>query len=270
LLGTAAALPAALRAAFNRPLGVQVYTVRTLMPDKGEATLRAIAAIGYKEVEINFDDAKKYASVLKETGLKATGSHIQGDPHKAQMFDEFIAQAKELGIPAIGVPYVNVLKSEDPAKFWTRFIDSLNDSGERCKKAGLTFYYHHHNFEFDPKFRAIDLMYEKLSKNVKLEIDCFWASVAGTDPAAMIEKWSGRLFGLHLKDKSKDMPNSYDTSKVKHEEFLEVGSGSIDWSKVLKTAERSGVQHYYVEQDFTPGDPIESLRKSYNYLRKVS
>ncbi len=113
-------------------------------------------------------------------------------------------------------------------------------------------------------------MYEKLSKNVKLEIDCFWASVAGTDPAAMIEKWSGRLFGLHLKDKSKDMPNSYDTSKVKHEEFLEVGSGSIDWSKVLKTAERSGVQHYYVEQDFTPGDPIESLRKSYNYLRKVS
>ncbi len=115
LLGTAAALPAALRAAFNRPLGVQVYTVRTLMPDKGEATLRAIAAIGYKEVEINFDDAKKYASVLKETGLKATGSHIQGDPHKAQMFDEFIAQAKELGIPAIGVPYVYFLKSEDPA-----------------------------------------------------------------------------------------------------------------------------------------------------------
>jgi sugar phosphate isomerase/epimerase len=257
-------------AAFDRPLGVQVYTVRSLMPTKGEAALRAIAAIGYKEVEINFDDAKKYAAVLKETGLKATGSHIQGDPNRAQKLEEFIAQAKELGIPAIGVPYVAVPQDADPADFWARFIDGLNRNGEDCRRAGLTFYYHHHNFEFDPRFRAIDMMHEKLTKDVKLEIDCFWASVAGTDPASLIEKWNGRLFALHLKDKGKDMPNAYQTNKVKHEEFLEVGAGSIDWSKVLKDAARAGVRHYYVEQDFTPGDPIESLKKSYAYLRKVS
>ncbi len=53
---------------------------------------------------------------------------------------------------------------------------------------------------------------------------------------------------------------------MKHEEFLEVGAGSIDWSKVLKAAARAGVQHYYVEQDYTPGDPIESLKKSYAYV----
>ncbi len=258
-------------AAFNRPLGVQIYTVRSLMAAKGEETLRAIAKIGYKEVEINFDDAKKYAAVLKETGLKATGSHIQEDPnHRPQKFDEFIAQAKDLGIGAIGIPYVQAGQRKNPAEFWPRFIDGLNESGAMCKKAGLTFYYHHHNFEFDPAFRAIDLMHEKLTKDVKLEIDCFWASVAGTDPASLIEKWSGRLFALHLKDKAKGTPVSYDTDKVKHEEFLEVGAGSIDWSKVLKSAEKAGVQHYYVEQDYTPGDPIESLRKSYGYLRKVS
>jgi sugar phosphate isomerase/epimerase len=258
-------------AAFDRPLGVQVYTVRSLMGSKGEETLRAIAAIGYKEVEINFDDAKKYAAVLKETGLKATGSHIQEDPnHRPQQFDEFIGQAKELGIGAIGIPYVAEGKRKDPAEFWPRFIDGLNESGAACKKAGLTFYYHHHNFEFDPRFNAMDLMHQKLTKDVKLEIDCFWASVAGTDPADLIEKWNGRLFALHLKDKGKSTPVSYDTDKVKHEEFLEVGSGSIDWSKVLKTAARAGVQHYYVEQDYTPGDPVESLRKSYAYLRKVS
>jgi sugar phosphate isomerase/epimerase len=258
-------------AAFDRPLGVQVYTVRSVMAAKGAETLRAIAAIGYKEVEINFDDAKKYAAVLKETGLKPTGSHIQADPsHRPQKFDEFVAEAKELGIPAIGVPYVDVKQYQDLAAFWPRFIDELNRNGEDCKKAGLTFYYHHHNFEFDPRFRAIDLMYQNLSKNVLLEIDCFWASVAGTDPASMIEKWNGRLFALHLKDKAKDMPVSYETGKVKHEEFLEVGAGSINWSKVLKNAARAGVQHYYVEQDFTPGDPVESLRKSYAYLRKVS
>src|ERR1700722_16126279 len=142
-------------AAFNRPLGVQVYTVRTLMPEKGAETLRAIAAIGYKEVEINFEDVKKYAAVLKETGLKATGSHIQGDPKRAQKFDEFVGGAKELGIPAIGVPYVEMKGISNLADFWPRFIDGLNESGETCRKAGLTFYYHHHNFEFDPRFRAI-------------------------------------------------------------------------------------------------------------------
>jgi sugar phosphate isomerase/epimerase len=270
--GMAASLTAQkMFAAFDRPLGVQVYTVRSVLPTKGEETLRAIAAIGYKEVEINFDDAKKYAAVLKETGLRATGSHIQADGHRPQKFDEFVAQAKELGIPAIGVAYVPPAQRVDPAAFWPRFIDkTLNWSGEQCAKAGLTFYYHHHNFEFDPRFRAIDLMHEKLTKDVKLEIDCFWASVGGTDPASLIEKWSGRIFALHLKDKAKGTRESYETDKVKHEEFLEVGAGSIDWSKVLKAAARAGVQHYYVEQDYTPGDPIESLKKSYAYLRKVS
>ncbi len=257
-------------AAFSRPLGVQTYTVRSLMPAKGEATLRAIAAIGYKEVEITFDEAKKYAAVLKETGLRATGSHIQPDPSRAQKLDEFIGQAKELGIPAIGVAYVTPGQRKDPAEFWPRFVETLNWSGEHCAKAGLTFYYHHHNFEFDPRFRAIDLLHEKLTKDVKLEIDCFWASVAGTDPASMIQKWSGRLFALHLKDKAKDIPVCFETSEVKHQDFLEVGAGVIDWSKVLKDTERAGVQHYYVEQDYTPGDPIESLKKSYAYLRKVS
>jgi sugar phosphate isomerase/epimerase len=267
--GMAAAFSAPLFA-FDRPLGVQVYTVRSRLPTKGDATLRAIAAIGYKEVEIGLDDAKKFAAVLKETGLRATGSHIEADPsHRPQKLDEFIGQAKELGIPAIGVAYVMPGQRKDPAEFWPRFADSLNWSGERCAKGGLTFYYHHHNFEFDPKYRAIDVLHDKLGKDVKLEIDCFWASVGGADPASFIEHWSGRLFALHLKDKAKGTPDSYETDKVKQAEFMEVGAGSIDWARVLKAGVKAGAQHFYVEQDYTPGDPIESLKKSYEYLRRV-
>ncbi len=270
LMGGMAAAFSAPLFAFDRPLGVQVYTVRSLLPTKGDETLRAIAAIGYKEVEIGLDDAKKFAAVLKETGLQATGSHIEPDNHRPQLLDEFIGKAKELGIPAIGVAFVPPGQRKNPAEFWPRFADSLNWSGERCKKAGLTFYYHHHNFEFDPKYRAIDVLHDKLGKDVKLEIDCFWASVGGEDPVSLIEKWNGRLFALHLKDKAKGTPNSYDTNFVKPAEFLEVGAGVIDWSKVLKAGVKAGARHFYVEQDFTPGDPIESLKKSYAYLRKVS
>jgi sugar phosphate isomerase/epimerase len=256
-------------AAFDRPLGVQTYTVRSQLAAKGEETLRAIAAIGYKEVEVSFADAKKFAAVLQDTGLRATGSHIEADPSpRPQKLDEFISQAKELGIPAIGVAYVTPGQRKDPAEFWPRFIDSLNWSGEHCAKAGLTFYYHHHNFEFDPRFRAIDLLHEKLGKDVKLEIDCFWASVGGADPSSLIEKWNGRLFALHLKDKAKGKPDSYETDQVKPAEFLEVGAGVIDWPKVLKAGVQAGARHFYVEQDYTPGDPVESLKKSYAFLRK--
>ncbi len=256
--------------AFNRPLGIQIYTVRSLMPTKGDETLRAIAAIGYKEVEISLADAKKFAGVLKETGLKPTGSHIDAGASAlapAKM-DGFIAQAKELGIPAIGLAYVLPQERKDPAAFWPKFADQLNAAGAQCKKAGLEFYYHHHNFEFEPPVRAIDVLHDKLGKDVKLEIDCFWASVGGDDPAGLIEKWKGRVFALHLKDKGKGTPVSYDTNKVKKEEFLEVGSGSIDWKKVLKAGADAGTRHYYVEQDYTPGDPVESLKESYAFLRK--
>lgn len=257
-------------AAFNRPLGVQVYTVRTLLPTKGDATLRAIAAIGYKEVEIGLPDAKRFAAVLKETGLKATGSHLDGTVGalESAKLDASIAQAKALGIGAIGLAYVEAQDRRDPAAFWPKFAEKMNQAGERCRKAGLTFYYHHHNFEFDPRFRAIDALHDHLGKDVKLEIDCFWASAGGDDPAVLIEKWSGRVFALHLKDRMNG-PSSYDTSKVKKEEFREVGAGQIDWRKVLKAAASAGVSHYYVEQDFTPGDPVESLQKSYEYLRKL-
>jgi len=270
ITGLTGALSTNLFASFDRPLGVQLYTVRTLLPSKGEATLRAIAAIGYKEVEIGLPDAKKFAAVLKETGLKATGSHLDGtvaalEPAK---LDEGIGQAKELGIPAIGLAYVQAQERKDPAAFWPTFAEKMNQAGERCKKAGLTFYYHHHNFEFDPRFRAIDALHDHLSKDVALEIDCFWASAGGDEPADLIEKWKGRVFALHLKDKANG-PSTFDTDKVRKEDFREVGSGQIDWRKVLRAAASAGVGHYYVEQDFTPGDPVESLKKSYAYLRTL-
>jgi sugar phosphate isomerase/epimerase len=52
--------------------------------------------------------------------------------------------------------------------------------------------------------------------------------------------------------------------------FREVGHGVIDWPKVLNAAESAGVSHYFVEQDQTPGDPVESLRQSFTYLSKLN
>jgi len=300
----AAGLPLLARAAFEKPIGVQLYTVRSLLPVKGEATLKAIAAIGYREVEIGLADAKKFAHVLKETGLKPVGSHIEAacitggwefyrnwlEANKARTgakevpahlpqvtLEEQIETAKQLGVPAIGVAFVVPQERNAPQTFWPKFADQLNGAGEACRKAGLSFFYHHHNFEFEVlpkriglrKERPIDVLREKLSKDVALEIDCFWASVAGEDPARMITAWKDRIFGLHLKDKAKGTPVSYETDRPAKEAYKEVGKGVIDWKRVIAAAKAANVQHYFVEQDYTAGDPLESLRQSYAYLSKV-
>jgi sugar phosphate isomerase/epimerase len=103
---------------------------------------------------------------------------------------------------------------------------------------------------------------------VALEIDVFWVSVAGHDPVELLRAYSGRVPLVHLKDKSPSVPQQFKEG-LPPESFVEVGSGSLDFAAILRAGEESGVEHYFVEQDQTPGDPVASLRQSYDYLRSL-
>ena len=98
-------------------------------------------------------------------------------------------------------------------------------------------------------------------------MDVFWVSVAGHDPLEMLKEWKGRVALLHLKDKDKETPVQY-TESVPKTAFKEVGSGSLNFPALLKPP-GLGVKHYFVEQDQTPGDPLDSLRKSFQYLQSI-
>ncbi len=125
-------------AAFDRPLGVQVYTVRSVLPANGEAALRAIAAIGYKEVEINFDDAKKFAAVLRDRACGRRDRTSRPIRSRAQKLDEFIADAKELGIPTIGLCDSRGTQESDRAEFWLayRLIVAQLDLASGARRRG--------------------------------------------------------------------------------------------------------------------------------------
>jgi sugar phosphate isomerase/epimerase len=150
--------------------------------------------------------------------------------------------------------------------------DKLNLFGEKCRAAGMQAAYHNHAFESatvagQTLFQVlIDRTDKKL---VGFELDCFWLSVAGNDPAGFIAKLSGRVPLLHLKDKAQGTTQRFDES-VPRTAFKEVGNGVLDWPGILRTAAAAGVQHYFVEQDQTAGDPLDSIRQSYNYLSKLS
>ncbi len=107
---------------------------------------------------------------------------------------------------------------------------------------------------------------------VQIELDVYWVGITGADPVGLINQLGTgkRVPLLHLKDKAADAPAETDEGKVAKTSFKEVGSGGLDFPAILKAAAAAGVSHLFVEQDQTPGDPIASLKQSYEYLSKLA
>jgi sugar phosphate isomerase/epimerase len=264
-----------------RTIGVQLYTVRgTLMKDS-DHVLKTIAEIGYKEIEgSNRADLIALLPKIKELGMKAVSCHVETplitgdwDKYKGMKqvpLEEAIESVKNAGVTYFTMAYIQPQARGD-LDFYRQTADKMNHVGEQCRKAGLQFAYHNHAFEFGgkPGERPIDIFHERLDKKlVALEMDIFWVSVAGNDPLEMLKQWKGRVALLHLKDKAKDTPVQYNEG-VPRTSFKEVGSGVLNIPAILKAAPAAGVKHYFVEQDQTAGDPLDSLRKSFQYLQSV-
>jgi hypothetical protein len=252
-------------------LGVQLYTVRDVILKNPASTLEAIQSIGYTEVEATYDNLHKIWSGLKETSLQPVSVHlnealfIKG----GSGLDSTLQDMKGRGFKFVVMPYIPVEHRGGPDMF-KKLADTLNRSGERAKANGLRLCYHNHAFEYKPieGKTGLELLMSNTQKDlVSLELDIFWASIGGHNPVEILKTYSGRIPLLHLKDKSRAFAKTQYNETVPPDTFKEIGSGSIDIPSVLKAADSAGVEHYFVEQDHTPGDPIESLRKSFEYLK---
>ena len=270
----AAALGAAGRAAQLKTLGVQLYTVRTVLPQKPEETLNAIRAIGYQEVEATYAGLDTLWPVLQASGLKPVSIHLDSKLVTQGNIDDLspiFDKLKQRGFQYAVFPYL-----PEPERGGIDVIkgisEKFNRAGEKCRAAGMSFCYHNHAFEFATEKGAtlFQVMLDNTDKKlVAYEVDVFWVSVAGLDPVEMIQKLSDRVLLLHLKDKAEGTPVMYKES-VPRTAFKEVGNGVVDWPKVLRAAAAAKVAHYFVEQDQTPGDPVDSLRQSFGYLSKLT
>jgi sugar phosphate isomerase/epimerase len=271
-----------LAAKFTRPLGVQLYTVRTLMPKDPRGTLAAIAGMGYEFVEPGRGQLAQLEPHLKELKLSTPSVGLElplvmGRPPGAQApagapqtLDEAIAPLPAKGVRFAVIAYVGKPERDAPG-FYEKFADQMNKAGETCRKHGIQLCYHHHSFEFDPAGgrRPFDTLVERFDpKLVHFEIDTFWLKIGGEDPAAMLRRLKGRVSLVHLKDIARGTAVEYNEGKVPREAFKEVGNGELNWPDILKACEEAGVRHYIVEQDWWPGDPLESLKQSIAFLRR--
>ena len=254
-------------------IGVQLYTVRSILDTKPAATLQAVDQIGYREVEATWASIDAIWADLKKTRLKPVSIHLDSalfTPENAGKLSGAISRCKELGFQYAVYPYLppNQRGGLDAIK---ALADTLNHAGDECRKAGLQFCYHNHAFEFEPigATTGMETLLNRTDKAlVAWEMDIFWVSVGGQDVVSLLRQHAGRVPLMHLKNKAEGTPVQYNET-LPGTAFKEVGNGVLDIPAILRAASAAGVQHYFVEQDQTPGDPIESLRQSYDYLHQL-
>ena len=218
-------------------MGVQLYTVRSILPKQPAQTLKAIRDIGYREIEATYAGLDRIWPAVESSGLKPLSIHLDNTLMNAGKEDDLaraIDQSKKWGFAFAVFPYLPPAERGGLEKIRV-LTDKLNRAGEKCRAAGMRFCYHNHAFEFEPMegSSGFQVMMDRLDKNLcGFELDCFWVSVAGHDPV-LLQELSGRVPLVHLKDKMPGTPVMYKES-VDRSTFKEVGSGSLDCKAILR------------------------------------
>ena len=258
-------------------IGVQLYTVRTVLEKDFDGTLAKVAAIGYKEVEFAGYFNRPPADVrdtLKRLGLAAPSAHIDYASLATGKLAPIIDAAKTIGHEYLIVAFLDESLRKEPDS-WKRIAETFNRAGEQIKKAGLQFAYHNHHFEFAPADGT--LPYDTLLAScdpdlVKMEMDLCWITIAGKDPLEYFSRYPGRFPLVHVKGFRGKPPAGGATVpfEVAMPNITEVGSGgdSIDWKRIFARSDQAGIRHYFVEHDI-PKEPLESLKDSYEYLSRL-
>ncbi|HEX7845353.1 MAG TPA: sugar phosphate isomerase/epimerase, partial [Chitinophagaceae bacterium] len=248
--------------------GLQLYTLREDMPKDPKGILAQVASFGYKQIEsyegslgmfwgMSNTDFKKY---MDDLGMAIVASHcdIKKD------FEKKTAEAAAIGMKYLICPWLGPQKSLDDFK---RYAEEFNKKGEICKKNGIKFAYHNHDYSFKPLEGAIPqqvLMDNTDAGLVDFEMDIYWVVTANENPEAWMKKYKNRFRLCHVKDRSKTVVTDNGKNSV------ELGTGIIDFAKVLKTAKENGMEYYIVEQEAYPnGTPVQAVKADAEYMKKL-
>lgn len=255
--------------------GMTLYTLRKDMGTDPKGTIEKVAEIGYKYVEVvDYRNGKFYNMTPAELNKELTDlGLVPLSVHMAMVnldnADQLIADVKAAGIKYFVAPipprgffkFNQKERSLEMVGSLDSMVMVLNAIGKKCKDAGLEFLYHNHNFEFvagEDGVIPYDYMLENLDPEyVNFQMDLYWVTKAGADPVAYFEKYPGRFKIWHVKDMD-------DQGR-----FAPVGTGSIDFKKLLSGKDVAGMEYYIVEQDetFDGMEPLDAIKISHDALK---
>jgi sugar phosphate isomerase/epimerase len=260
---TLAAMPRLAAGAQLKAIGLQLYTVREIFQEDPVGTLEAVARIGYREVEYGgggYDtmDHRLLRRTMDRLKLKAPSVHIGYDALLADLPKQ-VTMAKTLGADTVVLPYMTEQYRNEAA--WRAALPNIVRFATELKRAGLGFAYHNHDFEFTVKVgdkSLYDLLLDATDPAlVKIELDLYWAIVAGQDIGALLDRLSPRLYAYHVKDRRPDG------------KMTAVGTGTVDFGAIFARPSGRGVRHFYVENDQAPAPYLPDITTSFKTLRAL-
>ncbi len=273
-----------------KEFGIQLWTVKEDMAKDAKGTLKALADYGYNHIEaFGFDGIKKMwgmtpkelKTYLDTIGLKIHSAHCNpAFTLDAKTTDEFKRLVDESA--AIGMKYLINPYMEDKVKTLDDFkksVEGMNRCGEIAKKAGMKYGYHNHHVTFTKQSEEFpqDILMQGTSADlVDFEIDLYWAKAAGQDPIEWIKKYPNRFKLCHVKDIYSDEKIKDIQSKEKvNPDFpvnasCDLGTGVLEFSKILKAAADNGMEHFIVEQErFDNTTQMKSAQADAAYMKKL-
>lgn len=245
-------------------VGIQLYTLRDDCARDFKGTIEAVSRMGYEGVELAGNPglpASEVKKMLADNNLKVAGNHSPIDDLQNRL-NQVIDYNLEAGNRRIVCPWLPEEFQKKGADGYREAARILDEVGARLKEKGFSLSYHNHSFEFNGKEDGkyyLDILFETASPDhLKSELDTYWVQHGGCDPVQYILNYSGRIELLHIKDMLNDANRS----------FAEIGAGILHWEGIFQAASQAGIDWYLVEQDVCPGPPIESARKSLDFLRE--
>jgi len=259
-------------------IGLQLYTIRDQMAADVQGTLKQVAGMGYKYMELaGYSDGKFYGyepaefkKIVEDLGMIVLSSHTQVEAagitseNAKKMADDHA----KLGVKFCVQPWV-VEEARTTVASYQKMVADWNLVGKIMKESGIQFAYHNHNFEFgtvEGKVPYFDVLMAELDKDmVTLELDMFWASKAGQNPVELIKKYPGRFQLFHMKDMFTNQPPFFDVTK---DDIAPVGAGVIDFKAILEARDIAGMKYFIVEQDQSRENRImEDIKTSITNLK---
>jgi sugar phosphate isomerase/epimerase len=248
------------------PIGLELYSVRDVLPKDLPGTLRAVSKQGYEVVEFfasYFSWTPEYArevrKVLDETGLKCSSTHNGGESFAAASIQKAIDLNSILGSKYIVMAHPG--REIATADGWKEVAATLNQGGEKFKVAGIKAGYHNHDAEWRPigGVKPIEVLAKNTDKDVMLQLDVGTCVSTGSDPVAWIKSNPGRIRSLHLKEWSPE----------KQYKVL-FGEGKAPWKEIFAAAEKvGGVEFYLIEQEGYDKPSLETVETCLANYKKI-
>jgi sugar phosphate isomerase/epimerase len=256
--------------------GLGLYTLRDELPKDVKGVLTQVASFGYKKIE-SYEHSElgvywgmkntEFKKLMDDLGMQLVGTHCQVHENTEKKADE----AAAIGMEYLIAPSLDGMIKKPEYQFtvddYKRAADGLNKAAEIARQRGVRIGYHNHDHTFVPVSGSIpqEILLQNTDKSqVDFEMDIYWVVTAGQNPEEWMRKYPNRFRLCHIKDRKKGvLPTDREASVV-------IGTGSINYASILKTAEQNGMRHFMVEQEAYEGTtPLAAVRSNAEYLKNL-